>query len=64
MYILVNIHMRSNNFTGSDIICDCTASYMYIQTDDEAVADIIDKVTPTIIERYLNTLSTKEAVRM
>lgn len=35
----------------------------YIQTDDEAVADIVDKVTPTIIERYLNTLSAKEAVK-
>ena len=35
---------------------------MLLQSDDEAVADIVDKVTPTIIERYLKTLSTKEAV--
>ncbi|XP_065885600.1 protein furry homolog isoform X2 [Dysidea avara] len=33
-------------------------------TDDKAVIDVIDDVTPTIIERYLSTLSAKEAAEL
>jgi len=36
---------------------------MLVQSDEKAVIDVIDHVTPTIIERYLSTLSAKEAVR-